>query len=234
MNTFRTRVGQLLVLLALVWAAAIGAAEPVRWADLGNEEKRVLAAHADTWERLDALTQERLVRGARRWLMLTPEQRTASATRFAEWQGLPPDRRQEIRRRYEAFQGLPPDKRHELKRVFNRFRFLPPQERAELRRRFEAMSPEERRGFLTGMHATQRADRARQIMQRLPEPERAATRVMFESFTPEQRHAMRSHMLALPPRQRDDLRRKLLAMSANERSVFLATPAGEPFRPRRP
>ena len=216
---------------AVVLALALGLiscalfAQPsvqVPWTDLGKDEQRVLAPHAETWERLDAQTQERLLRGARRWLSLTPDERTAAAARFAEWQSLPADRRDQIRHRYRAFRELPPEQQRQLKRQFDRFRYLPPEQREELKRRFESMSPQERRGFLTALRATEQAENARNFWSRIPEPQRAAPRVMIESLTPAERQKLRRIMQARTPGERSTLHRQLLEMGVDERRAWIA------------
>jgi hypothetical protein len=214
------------VVLALVlgFSACAFAAEgsqPVSWSDLGKEEQRVLAPHADTWARLDAQTREQLLRGARRWLSLTPDERAAAADRFARWQSLPVERREQIRERYRAFRELPPDQQRQLKRQFERFRYLPPQQREELRRRFESMTPEERRGFLTGLRASRQAEDARRARSWVPQQDRAATRAMIESLTPPERLKLRRIMQGQLPEDRRTLHRQLLQMSADERRAWI-------------
>ena len=213
----------LLIAIGLCLLSGLAQAESaVGWKELSQDEQRILAPHQNDWGQLDPVTQQRLLRGARRWLTLSPEQRVAAARRFGEWQDLPDERREQIRQRYQAFRDLPPAQQRELKQSFERFRYLPPEQRELLRQRFLNMSPEERRGFLTGLKATREADHARNQWLQIAPEDRAATREMLQALTPPERQKLRSLMQGRDGEGRRQLHRQLLDMSIAERREFLS------------
>ena len=86
-----------------------------------------------------------LVRGASRWLSMTPEQRSSAQQRFGQWRSMPPEQRQELRNRWQQYKSLPPEQQQHVRQSFQRFRQMPPEQRSELRKQWRQMSPEQRR-----------------------------------------------------------------------------------------
>jgi hypothetical protein len=83
------------------------------------------------------------------------------------------------------------------------------------------MTPEERRGFLTGLRASRQAEDARRARSWVPQQDRAATRAMIESLTPPERLKLRRIMQGQLPEDRRTLHRQLLQMSADERRAWI-------------
>jgi hypothetical protein len=215
----------LLAVAALLAASVVGASE-LAFEELPAEEQRVLTPFADSWDTLtpDARAQMRL--GAQRWLAMSPEQRAQASERLAEWRSLEPEQRARLREAHQRFRALTPEQQQRLRQRFHEFQNLPPEQRMELRRRFEAMSPAERRAFMTGAEAMRRAQRGPGggrpgPFAHLPQAEREATWAMVRSLSPEARMAMRREFESLPPEQRETLRRELIAMSPEQREARL-------------
>ena len=61
-----------LVLMTNAWTfVAVANADGFAWDDLSEDQKDLLADHADTWDRMDDVRQEQIATGAERWLVMT-------------------------------------------------------------------------------------------------------------------------------------------------------------------
>ena len=131
----------LALVLLLVGGNALG--QGVRWADLSQAERQLLADQESAWDALAPERQERIALGARRWLEMNRTERRAAEERFTLWQGLDNDRRSQLRQRYETYRNLPTTERDQLRDIYNRFNRLPRDERDALRSQFRQLSPDQ-------------------------------------------------------------------------------------------
>ncbi len=155
-------------------------------------------------------TQERLLRGARRWLSLTPDERIAAADRFAQWQSLPDERREQIRHRYQALSQSAARATARTQALRSNASATCPRRparatQAPLREHVTAGSAA---AFLTALRATEQAENARGFWQHIPESERMATRAMIDSFTPIERQRAQQMLQRLAPRERHAFHQK--------------------------
>lgn len=215
-------------LLALMLGLLCGfafASEPAFDA-LPAEEQRVLMPFADSWDTLTPEARAQMRLGAQRWLTMSPEQRSNAAERLAQWRRLEPEQRARMREAHQRFRALTPEQQQRLRNRFREFQNLPPEQRQELRRRFEAMSPAERRAFMTGAEAMRRAQRGPGggrpgPFANLPQADREATWTMIRALSPDARLALRREFETLPEDQREVLRQELIAMSPQQREARL-------------
>jgi len=214
----------LAVILALLCSLTF--ASEVAFDALPAEEQRVLMPFAESWDTLTPEARAQMRLGAQRWLAMDPEQRATAAERLAQWRRLEPEQRARLREAHQRFRALTPEQQRRLRNRFSEFQNLPPEQRQELRRRFEAMSPAERRAFMSGAEAMRRAQRGPGAggpgpFAHLPRAEREATWTMIRGLSPEARLALRREFETLPENQREVLRRELIAMSAEQRETRL-------------
>ena len=210
-------------------AQSSGAQALTAFESLSKDEQRVLAPYQKEWASLSSDTQSKLRIGAARWLTLTPEQRAAAAERAAQWQAMSPEQRAQAQAKMRNFKALPPEQRERMLRTLREFRALPPAQRNQLRREFERrnggfnrrntpFAPQNRWPGANGV------PNAGNRLRDLPAAERDATIAFIRSLTPEQRAIVRLHFMRLPPNQRDDLRKRLLAMTAAQRATYFQAP----------
>ncbi len=102
---------------ALVFVG-VANADGIAWADLSQDQRGLLAEHAEIWDRMGNTRQEQIATGAERWLAMDQNQKRQAHGRFQQWENLPPEARDRIQDTYRRFQRLPPDRRLELQRQF--------------------------------------------------------------------------------------------------------------------
>ena len=136
-------------------APATEAPAPAAWSSLNAEEQKVLSKYGDRWDTLPA--EQRLLKGTRRWLAMTPEQRENARDRFARWQELTPEQKDLARQRWHKFRELSPEQQQRVREGYHHFKKLTPEQRQRLRERWQNASPEERQRWL---------ERRRQMRQR--------------------------------------------------------------------
>ena len=211
----------LTALVAGLCFACAQAQPSLPWSSLDAEQQEILSAFAARWEQMPLEQRAQLLANAERLRKLPPEQREQLKHKLDQWQAMPADERARLRERFQAFQAMPPGEQDRLRREFERFNNLPPQERQRLRREFEQMSPEQRRAFMLGAKARQAAEVARRLFAFVPPEERQATWDMLQRLSREDRRRMRELVRRMPPWQREELRKELLATPAEGRSDYL-------------
>ncbi|AVP99750.1 hypothetical protein C7S18_22375 [Ahniella affigens] len=219
------RLIQLALLLTLLVSGSVWAAG-VTWDELSRDQQQVLLPFADSWNSLPAETQEKLRLGASRWSKMSVEEKQAANQKFGAWRELPDTERQRIRNQYGQFKRMSPEAQQRIRQTFERFQNLPDDERTKLRAKFERMSPRERRAFLEGMRATERARAMQGAMRGLSEADVGRMRAMMSAFTPAQREQVRRLVQRTPQSEHQALRQKLLDMTEAERAAFLDEQVG--------
>ena len=235
----RARAGLLAGLLAACASASVPAlaqstlaqpgstttapAVPIEWNRLQPDEQQALAPLRMQWAQLSTREQQRFRRLAERWQAMPQAHREAVEQRLSRWAAMTPQQRAALGNHYEKFRELPPGQQQQLRDAYHRFGSLPPEQRQALRERFEKMTPGERSAFAAGAATAQRNQGWQKFLADTPPTERAATRAMWFTLSASERRALRRHLRPLSTIARADVRSRLLAMTAAQRSAFIAT-----------
>lgn len=129
-----------LILLVLPLSITAIAQEKLSWSDLGEAEKTVLQQLELQWDSIPSERQERLRRGASRWLRMRPEERQSAQIIQQRFQNLTPEQQQLINQRFRQFNRFDRQRQQQLRNLQRRFRQLPEEERQRLRQRFESQA----------------------------------------------------------------------------------------------
>ena len=131
-----------LALLSCLWTPAFAQATAPNWAALSAPEQALLGPalknHPETFDTLPAAKREQLLKGARNWLAMNPEQRQQAAQALAEWQALSPKEREAALARRKAFRSLPKAEQQALIERQRAFAKLSAAKQQAERERFEA------------------------------------------------------------------------------------------------
>ena len=78
------------LLLTLGVAAAASGQNPVpAWSELTPDQQQLLVSFKDKWNSLPTGLRERLSNNSRKWLDLSPEERSTVREQFKQWQQTP-------------------------------------------------------------------------------------------------------------------------------------------------
>ncbi|MBU3694413.1 MAG: DUF3106 domain-containing protein [Rhodocyclaceae bacterium] len=100
----------------LVCAATPSLAGNPAWTGLSPGDQTILRPVEKQWDELPGHTRARLLRLARRYQDLNPEQQTRVRERLADWARLTPEQREQARRNFETLQRLTPDQQERVRR----------------------------------------------------------------------------------------------------------------------
>lgn len=110
------------------------------WTQLTERQQALiepaLRTQGGNFDALPEARREALVRGADRWLAMSPEQRNVASQQFQRWQQLSTAERVQVLERRERFRKLPADQRKALLEAQKQFLEMPLQQQAELRNQF--------------------------------------------------------------------------------------------------
>lgn len=131
-------------LAGLLASAGVALAAP-SWKDLDSRQqgliKPALLSQGGDFDKLPAQRREALVKGADRWLSMTPEQRTTATQQFQQWQQMSAAEKIAVLERRERFRKLSPDQRKALLETQRQFLELPLQQQRDLRDEFKELQP---------------------------------------------------------------------------------------------
>lgn len=192
------------------------------WTRLQPQEQQVLAPLHAQWEQLSPAQQQRLRRISARWQTASAPHRAAIEQRLLRWAAMTPEQRSTLGARFEKFSRLAPERKQDLRDAYQRFSALPPEQREALRQRFEKMTPGERAAFAAGAQTVQRNAGWQRFMGDTSADERAAVSAMWLELKPSDRHALRRHVRSMSAAERAQLRTRLLAMTPEQRTAFVA------------
>jgi len=135
----RNRPTFLLVLAgALVTLAAYAAPA---WKQLTSAQqgliKPALLSEGGDFDRLSETRRAALIKGADRWLAMTPEQRTRATQQFQQFQQLSGPEKLAVLERRERFRKLPPEQRKALLDTQKQFLEMPLQQQQDLQDQFK-------------------------------------------------------------------------------------------------
>lgn len=128
-----------LILTATLFGAGVVLAAPA-WKDLNSRQQAMikpsLISQGGDFDRLPLQRREALVKGADRWLGMTPEQRTTATQQFQQWQLLSAQQKVSALERRERFRKLSPEQRKALLETHKQFLEMPLQQQTELHNEF--------------------------------------------------------------------------------------------------
>ena len=134
-----------LALACTVLSAGAAFAAPA-WKDLNSSQQALIKpALQSQGGNFDALPEPRraaLVKGAVRWLTMTPEQRLAATQQFQQWQQLSVAEKLHVLESRDKFRKLSPVERQTLLNAQKQFLETPLQKQQELRDEFRALPPQ--------------------------------------------------------------------------------------------
>jgi len=128
------------VLAGCLLGAGVTVAAPA-WKQLTEGQQALiepaLRAQGGDFDTLPEARREALMRGADRWLAMTPEQRGLATQQFQRWQQLSAAERVLVLERRERFRKMPAEQRKTLLDTHKQFLNLPLQQQADLRDQFK-------------------------------------------------------------------------------------------------
>lgn len=141
-NSFVRRCA--LVLGCSVMAAGVAWAAPA-WRELTNSQqaliKPALLSQGGDFDKLPESRRAALVKGADRWLAMSPEQRTTATQQFQQWQQLSVADKVAVLQMRERFRKLSPVQRKALLDTQKQFRGMPLEQQKDLRDEFNELQP---------------------------------------------------------------------------------------------
>lgn len=133
-------------LVAVGTALGIGAvlAAP-SWQELTARQQALitpaLQSQGGNFDKLSEPRRNALVKGADRWLAMTPAQRATATDQFRQWQALSVEQKLAVLERRDRFRKMSPEERKALLETRDRFLEMPLQQQAELHTEFESLQP---------------------------------------------------------------------------------------------
>lgn len=219
---------QLIAFILLLGSTCVSfAASETNWDELTPSVQKVLQPFSGQWRDFDDATRERLIKGADRWVNMTPEEKFKAKKQFGQWKNLPEDKKKQVRHRFDRFRQLPPEQQRRMRRAFQSFQKLPKDKKAELKARYEKMTAEEKKAFLDGaMMASPNKHRknpglAARKRPPIPPEERQQFRELINTLAPDVKKIMFKMMTHMPPENRSAFRKKLYAMTPEQSRAWL-------------
>ncbi|MEH6346108.1 MAG: DUF3106 domain-containing protein [Bermanella sp.] len=135
------------MLLNLLWASVLisGLANAesaqtfsqLSFSKLSRDVQTTLSPFKDRWAGMDSTKQNKLVKGAKRWNALNPQQQSIAKSRYKAFSRMPQAQRDTAVRKLEHYQSLSPEKRLQVKSSFQSYKKMPSQQREQLRQQFK-------------------------------------------------------------------------------------------------
>ena len=211
----------LALLLFFLSAPPSAIAANVGWADLDAATRTLLAPWQESWERIDVEDRQRLLANASHWQAMSEPDRAAFLGRNIAWNALPPLQRTQRRERYAAWRALMPGDQARIRAAALHFAALPAAEQQSRRMQFAALDADSQRSWLLGPTSGGWIASVLPLFAYTPDAERAPTLAMLEALPVEAHAPLLQLAQRLPEKQRETLRRDLLATAADARLRFL-------------
>ncbi len=133
-----------LILTGIFVSAGFAFAAPA-WKQLDVRQQALIApalqSQGGDFDKLPAPRREALVKGADRWLAMTPQQRTVATQQFQQWQLMSAKEKVAVLERRERFRKLSPEQRKALLDTQKQFLEMPLQQQQELQGEFKDLQP---------------------------------------------------------------------------------------------
>ncbi|MES2683281.1 MAG: DUF3106 domain-containing protein [Pseudomonadota bacterium] len=127
----------MLTLTGGLLAVGVAVAATPSWKQLSSQQqnliKPALLTGGGDFDKLPESRREALLRGADRWLAMSPAQRTMATQQFSQWQQLSNAEKLAVLERRERFRKMSPNERKALLETRDRFLEKTAQEQVELR-----------------------------------------------------------------------------------------------------
>jgi hypothetical protein len=106
----------------------------VKWAELNDEQRKVLAPLGKEWDTLRPWQREKMLDIARDYPKMDANKQKRIQKRLTVWSKMTPFERENARKRYQQFHSLSPEKKDELRKKWLEHQKLPEAEREKLRK----------------------------------------------------------------------------------------------------
>jgi hypothetical protein len=103
------------------------------WAQLNDEQRKVLNPLSSEWDTLRPWQREKMLDIARDYPKMHPEKQALVQKRLSNWSRMTPYERENARKRHQQFQSLSPEKKAELRKKWLEYDKLPETQREKLR-----------------------------------------------------------------------------------------------------
>ena len=111
------------------------AAAPIQaWAQLTDDQRKVLAPLGSQWDTLRPWQREKMLDIAHDYPKMDAQKQQLVQKRLNSWSRMTPYERENARKRYQEFNALSADKKDEVRKKWADYQKLPDAERAKLRR----------------------------------------------------------------------------------------------------
>ncbi|MBC7756916.1 MAG: DUF3106 domain-containing protein [Bdellovibrio sp.] len=111
------------------------AAGPIQtWAQLTDDQRKVLAPLGSQWDTLRPWQREKMLDIAHDYPKMDAQKQQLVQKRLISWSRMTPYERENARKRYQEFSALSADKKDEVRKKWSDYQKLPDAERAKLRR----------------------------------------------------------------------------------------------------
>lgn len=135
----------LLIAAGTAFTVGLALAAPA-WQSLTSSQqaliKPALLTQGGDFNQLPEARRTALVKGADRWLAMTPQQRTTATQQFNQWQLMSAAEKVAVLQRRERFRKLTPDQRKALLDTQKQFLEMPLQKQQELQDQFKDLQPQ--------------------------------------------------------------------------------------------
>ncbi len=133
-----------LILIGSLLGAGSALAAPA-WKDLNSSQQALirpaLLSQGGDFDKLAEPRRAALVKGADRWLAMTPAQRTVATAQFQQWQQLTVAEKLAVLDRRDRFRKLSPDERKALLKTHKQFLETSLERQQELREQYNQLAP---------------------------------------------------------------------------------------------
>lgn len=133
-----------LAMACMLLGAGVAIAAPA-WKNLDTQQQALirpaLQSQGGNFDALPEARRDALVKGADRWLTMTPDQRGKATRQFQQWQQLSAGQKATVLQRRERFRRMTPEQRKALLDTQKQFLEMPLQQQSELYNRFNELQP---------------------------------------------------------------------------------------------
>lgn len=126
----------LCTLILCCLAAGSGAAVPElaqpAWAQLSEQQRRILAPLAPEWDAMEAYRRKKWLGIASRYHAMKPDEQQRMQSRMRDWAKLAPEERRQAREKYKTLQNVSAEQRASLRSNWEDYKALPDAEKKRL------------------------------------------------------------------------------------------------------
>jgi hypothetical protein len=112
---------------------SVAAKPQVMWAQLTDEQRKVLSPLSSEWDTLRPWQREKMLDIANDYPKMDVEKQKRVQKRLNTWSRMTPYERENARKRYQQFSALSPEKKDELRKKWTEYQKLPAADREKLR-----------------------------------------------------------------------------------------------------